>query len=281
VYVRKVVVMGSGWKQAYSYGCVMIQLPKPLADRVIRLASVIPDELLFEGNEDAPGGRAETPHVTVKYGIQTFDPEDISSAVEMVEPFVVTIGRCGVFHGEKSIVLRLAIESPGLMALNRQICSSLKHMDTFREYRPHVTIAYMVKKDKDPYYYREFYNNSLEGEKFGADQLIFTTKVGNRYVIPLNGSKSKLARRVASAERVTAKMIEARLDVRISSMEKKIELSDGRQTAKLEGRPYEVEKLAKDLKWDVTKLTRMNLREAQEFIGEKMGSRKLRWRMTR
>lgn len=268
--------MGSGLKQAYSYGCLMIQVPNPLADGVLRLAAAIPDDLLFEGNEDAPGGRAVDPHVTVKYGLQTFDPEDVMSAIEEIEPFIVTIGRCGVFHGEKNIVLRLAIESPGLMALNRRICSCVKHVDTFREYRPHLTIAYMERNDKDPYYYREFYDNSLAGEKFGVDQLVFTTKAGNRYVIPLIGKKTKVARRVASTERV-ARAVEAKLDVRISPMEKRIELSDGRQTVELVGKPYDVERLAKDLKWDVTRLTRMSLREAQAFIDEKVGSRKLRW----
>jgi 2'-5' RNA ligase len=169
------------------------------------LASTIPDNLLFEGNEDAPGGRATNPHITCKYGLTTFDPEDVEKVVEDVEPFVVTLGRCGIFHNEKSIVLRLAIESQGLMALNSKICRCLKNMDTFREYRPHVTIAYMVRNDKDPYYYREFYDNFLAGEKFGVEKILFTTKGGNRYVIPLNGSKGKVARRMASAERVVVR----------------------------------------------------------------------------
>jgi len=185
----------------------MVRLPKPLADKVRGFAASIPDELLFSGIENMPSGRAEDIHVTVKYGLMTWDADEVNEAVRDVEPFNITLGRCGVFYNEKNIVLKISADSRELVAFHQRVCRRLRHVNLYPEYKPHVTVAYLVKNDADPYYYKNLYDESLYGEKFGVDQVVFTTKGGNEYVLPLNGTRSVVARRMVSSERI-AKWIE-------------------------------------------------------------------------
>ena len=266
-------------REAYSYGCLMIRLPRPIAEKVMGFGASIPDDCLFTGDSES-SGREHDIHITIKYGLKTVDPDEIEKVVEGVEPFSVELGRCGVFHNDECIVLKLAVESKGLMALNNKVCLALDHRDKHVIYRPHVTVAYLNKNHQDPYYYRQFCVDDFKGEVFGVDQLDFTTPKGNRYIIPLNGKRSKVARRVGSAERV-AGMIVAKIDVRISPMEHKLELSDGRQMAQMVGRPFDIDRAVAKIKWDTSRLTRMNLKEAMEFIDEKLGVQKLKWNIGR
>lgn len=269
-------------REAYSYGCLLVRLPKPLADKVRGFGMSLPNDRLYvcDGKGDIHGGRDNDPHVTLKYGITTIDPDEVARAVESVEPFEVRLGRCGVFHNQDSVVLKLRVDSPGLVALHHRVCLKLDHVDTYRDYRPHITVAYMVKDERDPYYYRRFYDDSFSGEGFVADQLEFSTPAGNRYTLPFNGGMSEVARRMDSAERVASRVLMARLDVRISPMEHKVELSDGRRTFAVVGRPYELDRLAKALKWDITTISRMRMDEAKAYVEEKAG-RKVKWEESR
>lgn len=252
-------------RRSYSYGCLMVKLPKPLGLEIDKLADSLPEECLFRGNEDAPEGREKDPHITLKYGIVSFEPEEVERVVGVVEPFEVALGRVGVFHNEEYIVLKIGVQSKGLVALNKRVCLLLNTECRYLEYRPHVTIGYLKKDNRDPYYYRSLYDDRLEGESFWVDQIEFSTPAGNRYVIALNGARSKVA-----------KGLMARVDVTVSPMERNVELTDGRKRVTLVGRPADLDKVVKALKWDITKMTRMSLDEAKEFVDGKVEGLRLR-----
>ena len=250
----------------------MVKIPRPLALEVDKLADALPEEYLFRGNEDAPEGRQKDAHITLKYGIVSFDPEEAERVVESVEPFEVALGRMGVFHNEESIVLKLGVQSKGLMALNKRVCLLMDTVSRYREYYPHVTVGYLKKDERDTYYYRTMYDDRLEGESFWVDQLEFSTPAGNKYVIALNGSRSKVAKEMV-----------ARVDVTVSPMERRVELTDGRRRITLTGRPGDLDRAVKALKWDVTRMTRMSFEVAKEFVDgrvEDLGLR-LKWSESR
>ena len=96
------------------------------------------------------------------------------------------------------------------VALHHRVCAELEHVSAYPDYKPHVTVAYLKKDRMDPYYYRSLYEEGLEGESFWVDSLEFKTSMGNRYVLALNGTKSKVARTVGSAERVAMEMMAGR-----------------------------------------------------------------------
>lgn len=172
---------------AYSYGCVMVRLPELLAEEIRSYGASIPSQYLKTGNEDAPSGLPKEIHTTVKYGLMEEDPVRVAEVIAGTEPIVVTLGRASIFHNENQAVLKLGIESPGLRALHNKLCSNLRHVNTYRDFRPHVTVAYLVKRDDDPYYYRQFFDDSFAGRQFEVRQLEFSSASGLKCQISLHG----------------------------------------------------------------------------------------------
>lgn len=171
----------------------MVRLPAPLAERFRAYAGGVPESAL---SRNKPPGQAREldPHITVKYGIKTTDPDEVAEVVEGSEPFGVTLGGAGAFHGDgEDVVLKVRVQSLGLEALNRLVCLKLENEDSFWRYRPHVTVAYLRKDPADPYGYRNLFNDSFEGERFAVDRLVMTTPGGNEHVIPLLGHKANVA----------------------------------------------------------------------------------------
>lgn len=172
---------------AYSYGCVMVRLPELLAEEIRSYGASIPSQYLKTGNEDAPSGLPKEIHTTVKYGLMEEDPVRVAEVIAGTEPIVVTLGRASIFHNENQAVLKLGIESPGLRALHNKLCSNLRHVNTYRDFRAHVTVAYLVKRDDDPYYYRQFFDDSFAGRQFEVRQLEFSSASGLKCQISLYG----------------------------------------------------------------------------------------------
>jgi len=172
---------------AYSYGCVMVRLPELLAEEIRSYGASIPTQYLKTGNEDAPSGLSKEIHTTVKYGLMEEDPVRVAEVIAGTEPIMVTLGRASIFHNENQAVLKLGIESPGLRALHNKLCSNLRHVNTYRDFRPHVTVAYLVKRDDDPYYYRQFFDDSFVGRQFEVRQLEFSAASGLKCQISIDG----------------------------------------------------------------------------------------------
>jgi 2'-5' RNA ligase len=181
---------------AYSYGCVMAELPEHLAEKVKNYASLIPDEDIYE---DGSGehGREEQPHVTVKYGLHTDNPEEVKTVLSDQPPATINLGGMSAFHNDKYVVLKLDVDSNDLHALNKAISEGLECTDSFPVYKPHVTIAYLNHREDDPYYYERLYSRMFEGDEFDSGELLFSTADDDDYMIPLTGAKSAISARVA------------------------------------------------------------------------------------
>ena len=177
--------------EAYSYGCVMAELPKELADKVMAFSALIPDEDVFGDDEK---GREDQIHVTVKYGLHTDDPKKVEEVVSGYPAVTIELGGMSVFHNEDNVVLKLDVRSPDLHQLNRVISKELKCTDSFHEYHPHVTVAYLKHRKDDPYWYRKLFTDMFEGEKFETKSLLFSTADDDDYQIPLT---TAIAARVA------------------------------------------------------------------------------------
>jgi 2'-5' RNA ligase len=119
----------------------MVKIPEPLAEEVRCYGASIPSVYLVKGNEDAPSGLSNDVHITVKYGLLEDDPEKVAGVIAGTEPILVRLGRASIFHNENEAVLKLGVESPGLKALHHKLAGSLRTVNTYRDYRPHVTVA--------------------------------------------------------------------------------------------------------------------------------------------
>lgn len=175
-----------------SYSSTQFNLPAELANKIQAWAS----KTIQIDDLDAKGIETES-HVTVKYGIHSDSPEQISHLMKRVGPIAVRLGNLGVFPGPERDVLYIAVESQALRNLNQLICDAVPHTDTQPYYIPHVTVAYLkpgtadqytfdfdcdLRSSRPPVQFQPF-----QGDICGFDSLIFSNTDKKRTIIPLAG----------------------------------------------------------------------------------------------
>lgn len=179
-------------KETYDYTCTMAYLPKDLSEKVLKIALEIGDANLYDPkDEDHRFGRENEPHITVKFGTHTDDPEDIKEALKDMWPAKVTLGRISTFKNEDCDVIKIDVISDDLAEANKRISKKCKCTDTHPEYKPHITIAYVTKGSCE---YLEGMKN-LDGVEVVFDEFAFQGKTGNRTMIPLLGTKKTVEKK--------------------------------------------------------------------------------------
>lgn len=163
------------------FASTQINLPPDLANMVRELGQRIPDEHL------ADDGREDNPHVTVKYGLHSDDPDAAMSIVGTFKPFRIGLGRISTFPARDASgydVVKIEVHSPVLHQLNKAIAEGVESTDTHPTYRPHVTIAYVK-----PGLGKQYETSKLMREVFTANHVLFSPKSRTDYVVmPLAGS---------------------------------------------------------------------------------------------
>jgi hypothetical protein len=169
------------------FSSTQFDLPPGTAAAVRRLGETIPEEDL------AGDGREGQPHVTVKYGLHTSDPELVRRVVEGFGPVEVRLGKTSLFPAEEASaqrggdqfdVVKVDVGGDDLRRLNALISGVLAHSDSHPVYKPHATVAY-VKPGLGSKYEG---NASLEGTTLTLRDLVFSARDGSRTVIPLAGA---------------------------------------------------------------------------------------------
>lgn len=130
-------------------------------------------------------------HVTVRYGIQGDDVEGIKKFIAQHAPFEAHLGPVASFppseHSDGAAPLIAAVESPELHKLNTEIA---KHGDftepSFKEYKPHATIAYVKPDAVDKY----VGDKSTVGKTFRVDSITISDRDGDKIEVPLKGTSS-------------------------------------------------------------------------------------------
>lgn len=171
----------------HQYSCLMFRLPGDLSYEVRQLGDLILSEDL------ADDGRELDPHITIKYGLHTDDPEEVRQAIQDQAPIAIQIGSASYFAGAAGTdseppgadVVKLDINSESLHGLNKLVSDKLQHTDTYPDYKPHVTIAY-VKRGLGEFYAKRL--NVLEGKTAVFDRAIFSDKTRQWHPIRLTGT---------------------------------------------------------------------------------------------
>ena len=187
--------------EAYSYGCVMADVPEPLASRIREFGESIPDADIYD---DGSGeyGREKEVHCTVKYGLHTDDPKEVSAVLSQEPPAIIRLGGMSAFHNDKYVVLKLDVQSPDLHRLNGMISRKLECTDSFPNYHPHVTVAYLNHRGDDEKWYQQLYDRRFDGVEFELDNLRFSTADDTEHDIMLTGPNTRAASHVAMMDRV-------------------------------------------------------------------------------
>jgi hypothetical protein len=162
--------------EPHDYSTVMFVLPGEFAADVLALTDAIPDDEL------ADKGREDQPHITVKYGLHTNDPEEVAVVVQESGPVRVLLGELAIFSAEECDVLKIDVRSAGLQALNHNIADSLEHTDSHPEYQPRITLAYLQPGEGEKY----CGPCELTGETRLLTRLVFSDQDGEQTRISLN-----------------------------------------------------------------------------------------------
>jgi 2'-5' RNA ligase len=191
---------------AYDYSCLMAEIPDDVAQEIIAFADTIPDEHIYEPDNDEKG-RTKHAHITVKFGIHTTDLADVEKVVAGSPLLRAKLGRVTAFNNEDFVVLKVSVQSEDLTKLNGKIKRELECTDTFPDYKPHVTIAYLKKDEKNPYYYKDFCTDDFLDREIMIGNLTFSTPKGTKDRIMLGGEVGKVAREIRIAGNLTRRQL--------------------------------------------------------------------------
>lgn len=131
----------------YKYATTDIAPPSEMSDFILDWNKLnIPDDVLHT-DADGGKGREREPHVTVKYGLLAQEvPDELRAIAKDTAPFPVFLGRVSLFTTNPEFdVVKIDVESPWLRELNRRVSEAIPHEDTYPQYQPHLTLAYVEK----------------------------------------------------------------------------------------------------------------------------------------
>lgn len=176
-------------KEEYDFTCTMAFIPKDLAEKMVKVSLEIGDSSLYDPKDKSHKyGREIEPHITVKFGTHTSDPEEIKNALKDFPPAKVTLGRISFFDTNKDYdVVKIDVVSEDLEKANKAISDKCKCTDSHPDYKPHITIAY-VEKGSCEYLKGK---KDFDGIEIVFEELSFQDKVGNRTIIPLKTEINK------------------------------------------------------------------------------------------
>lgn len=165
----------------YSFSSVHVNLPEALANDIIRWGREnIPESEIFKDPEDPSFGREDEIHVTVLYGLHSDSAQDTKKVLLTQKPFTIELGKISIFSHEKFDVIKIDIHSPELHKLNKKMTDCVTYTNKFKEYTPHVTIAYVKKGKGWKYSGKTEFNEKM----FEANEVCFSSRAGKKIKIP-------------------------------------------------------------------------------------------------
>ena len=162
-------------EKKYDYSSVQVSLENTEVQDILKDFEINKDDLSGYGKETEP-------HITIKYGLHTGNFKEVHDLLKDVKPIVATLGKISLFENDEDVI-KVDIKGKDLHDLNKYISDNLKCTDTYPDYNPHMTIAY-VKKGAGKKYIK---NSDFENKKIVFNEIEFSNKNGNKEKIILKG----------------------------------------------------------------------------------------------
>lgn len=160
------------------YGILLIRLDQYIKDKILQFALNIPQNELYTA-KDAEYGIEYDTHITLRYGTKIIDP----SALEELAYYLPITGKLSTtsfFSNTEYDVLKIGVSSKALEVANKAAGEMIPFPgETFLDYNPHCTIAYLKKG-----YVSKYVNDPIfEDIQFKVDEIYFIDHMDNEYVI--------------------------------------------------------------------------------------------------
>ena len=172
--IRPLRIVEAYLKSAYDFSSVQAEFPDDIAQ-----------ELRDWGHENIPEGALagdgfeEDKHVTIKYGLHIIDFTEVRELFKNIKPIKMVLGKMTLFTSSDDFdVVKIDIISKDLHKLNKAVSKDFEVTDTYPEYIPHATVAYIKKGAGD----RFNGDTTFEGRKVISDTILFSGK-DNRHTV--------------------------------------------------------------------------------------------------
>lgn len=176
-------------KQDKSYGWLGVDMPRDIALRMAMIQRMIKKEDLYE---DKGGfGLEKNPHVTLAYGHEEDEPTSVKEAIKDLGAGEGSLSGMSLFDTNPDYkVLKFDVDSEHLRGLNSRIQERIPMPgSTFKDYNPHVTVAYL-KKDADIEKYQKL-ERLLKGRKFPVKMIRWSNPKDQYRTLLLDGVLGK------------------------------------------------------------------------------------------
>lgn len=166
-------------KDVHDFSSTQVDLPEAFAAKIRAFGETIPEAEL------AGDGRETESHITVLYGLHDADPAQAAGLLEGSGPIEAKVGKLSIFKGKdgKPDVLKLDVSSPDLSKLNRKLRQGVEFTNSFPDYKPHITVAYVKPGEGTKYVGKAV--PGLTGETIPFDRVTFSSKDGTKTPIEL------------------------------------------------------------------------------------------------
>ena len=175
----------------YSYSSTQIDFPNGFSGKVINYGrKIVKDKDLYIGDDKFLGRQDDITdiHVTVLYGIEASLPnKKLNSIVKKYIPFNVVLGKISKFDSNPDYdVLIIEVSSKSLKKLHYEIEDQIENGNTFKVYKPHVTIAYVNKGKCE----NSVGDKTFDGKKFTVNNVVFSSKDNDIEKINIKGKQN-------------------------------------------------------------------------------------------
>jgi len=160
-----------GENRKTEFGCVMVRLSfkNGIFEKIHNM--IEPDDLYLDPNDDSFGFEKD-PHVTALYGLhEEIKDEEVEEIINGFNKPNIKIKDVSLFEPSDYDVLKFGVESEDMNKLNKQL-KKLPHTNSFPDYNPHCTIAY-IKKGLGEKYVKKI-NKMLNELEFEPKKLVYS-----------------------------------------------------------------------------------------------------------
>lgn len=137
------------------YACIMLDYDMP--DFIKQIQNIISDEDIYFGETEKDKknnvyGVEDECHITIVYGLDNnVKFSEIKPYLFPLKEYQTILTNISIFENEKFDVLKVTAKCPKAEESNKLIMKNFDVHTTFKDFNPHMTIAYMKKGKADKY----------------------------------------------------------------------------------------------------------------------------------
>lgn len=125
----------------YTFGCIMLDFESNVWEA--KRQTIDADDLYIVDGDSSYGLESDC-HVTILYGLHdTVSPDDVKSYLKPLELYSANMVGLSLFENPKFDVLKYDIVCPQANITYEEIKRFLPNTQTFDNYSPHMTVAYL------------------------------------------------------------------------------------------------------------------------------------------